>query len=450
MSASDRASPWVIVVALSLLLGLQPIATDLYLPALPQMQRELGWQPSATTWTLSALIMAFGLAQLVWGPVADRVGRRPVLLSGLGLFVLASGMTVASNTLVTMIAARALQGAALAASVVCGRAIIRDLYPPEDGARVMAKAMGGLGALALLGPLLGAQAALHGGWRVSLAIVGGFGALTWAYVFFKLPESWPAHRRTHPTPWGELLSQWRHISAQPVFRAHSLLTASTYGGLYGYLALSAFVFIDTLQIGRARYGLLMASISLVYILGTLACRRVLGRSGLVATVRVAGRVSQAACACLLAAALWQLGLMHAAHTLSGGADVGASTTAQASAQLTAYVPAWSLLPGMWLYAFAHGIHQPCGQTGVVSAFQRQAGAASALSGFVLSSCAVIVGALLSAWTALPGFHDAFFPMTLGMALGAWVTSRMALGRVQRDGAPPATEEPLIPAESQPA
>jgi len=290
--------------------------------------------------------------------------------------------------------------------------------------------------VALLGPILGAQAALHGGWRVSLAIVGGFGALTWAYVLFKLPESWPAHRRTHPTPWGELLAQWRHISAQPVFRAHSLLTASTYGGLYGYLLLSSFVFINTLQVGRADYGTLMASISLVYILGTLACRRSLGRSGLVATVRVAGRVSQAACACLLAAALWQAGLMHFAPAEPVG--LGPS------------VPAWSLLPGMWLYAFAHGIHQPCGQTGVVSAFQRQAGAASALSGFVLSAFAVMVGALLSAWTALPAFHDAFFPMTLGMALGAWVTSRMALGRVQRDGAPPAAEAPLITAESQAA
>jgi DHA1 family bicyclomycin/chloramphenicol resistance-like MFS transporter len=418
------ASPWTIVIALSLLLGLQPIATDLYLPALPQMQRELGWQASASTWTLSALIMAFGLAQLVWGPVADRVGRRPVLLSGLGLFVLASAMTVLSGTLPTMVAARALQGAALAASVVCGRAIIRDLYPPEDGARVMAKAMGGLGALAMLGPILGGQSALHGGWRLSLAIVGGFGAVTWLYVFLRLPESWPAHRRTQLTPWQDLLAQWRHIAAQPVFRAHSLLTASTYGGLYAYLALSAFVFIDTLQIGRGAYGLLMASISLVYILGTLACRRALARSGLVATVQFAGRVSQAACLAMAVVVAWQLAL-----------NLG---DAEAAGQ--AHVPAWALLPGMWLYGFAHGIHQPCGQTGVVAAFPRQAGAASALSGFVLSSCAVAVGALLSAWTALPAFHDAFFPMTIVMAVGAWVTSRMALGRVQRDGAPPALAE----------
>ncbi len=426
MNDSDRAalaSPWTIVVALSLLLGLQPIATDLYLPALPQMQRELGWQPASTTWTLSALILAFGIAQLVWGPVADRLGRRPVLLSGLGLFVVASVATVISSTLAAMVAARALQGAALAASVVCGRATIRDLYPPEDGARVMAKAMGGLGALALLGPILGAQAALHGGWRWSLGIVGGFGVITFMYVWLRLPETWPAERRGQPTPWRALVGQWQHIAAQPIFRAHAMLVASTYGGLYAYLALSSFVFIDTLDVSRGHYGALMASISFVYILGTLLCRRVLQRSGLVATVQVAGRVSQAACVATLGAALWQA-------WLSWGSNVPG-----------AVIPAAALVPGLWLYAFAHGIHQPCGQTGVVSAFPQTAGAASALSGFILSMCAVGVGALLSAWTALPAFRDAFFPMTIGMGLGAFITSRMALGRVQRDGAPPGSAWP---------
>ncbi len=428
MNDSDRAalaSPWTIVIALSLLLGLQPIATDLYLPALPQMQRELGWQPASTTWTLSALILAFGVAQLVWGPVADRLGRRPVLLSGLALFVVASAATVLSNTLAAMVAARALQGAALAASVVCGRATIRDLYPPEDGAKVMAKAMGGLGALALLGPILGAQAAMHGGWRWSLGIVGGFGAITFVYVWLRLPETWPAERRGQPTPWLALVGQWRHIAAQPIFRAHALLVASTYGGLYAYLALSSFVFIDTLDVGRAHYGALMASISFVYILGTLFCRRVLQRAGLVATVLVAGRVSQAACVFTLGAALWQAWLVHGAH------DAHAPE---------AMIPALALVPGLWLYAFAHGIHQPCGQTGVVSAFPQTAGAASALSGFILSMCAVGVGTLLSAWTALPAFRDAFFPMTIGMGAGALLTSRVARGRVQRDGAPPAIEE----------
>lgn len=434
MNSSERdalASPWTIVIALSLLLGLQPIATDLYLPALPQMRAELGWLASEATWTLSALILAFGIAQMVWGPVADRLGRKPVLLWGLGLFVVASGITMASNTLLSMTLARALQGASLAASVVCGRAMIRDLYPPEEGARVMAKAMTGLGALALTGPILGSYSAVHGGWRASLGVVGAFGLVTWLYVALRLPETWPAARRLPPPSWRQLLAQWRTIARQPIFRAHAQLTSSTYGGLYAYLALSAFVFIDTLGISRPQYGVLMASISLVYILGTLMCRQSLQRLGLVATVRLAGRISLAALVCLGVVVAWRLALPHLGTAIAPGIPAG--TTA---ATPGADVPAWSLLPGLWLYGFAHGIHQPCGQTGVVSAFPQQAGAASALAGFTLSSCAVAVGAGLSLWTARPAFHDAFYPMVLTLMAGAAATAHTALVRVQRDGAPP--------------
>ena len=147
MSASDIAHPrqgrphgsdipaWVVITALSLLTGLQPITTDLYLPALPQMQRALGLNGSAVQWTLSVLILAFGFGQLIWGPVADRIGRQPVLRWGLGFYVLASMLTVIAQDLDVMIMARAAQGASLAASVVCGRAMIRDLFAPEQGAR---------------------------------------------------------------------------------------------------------------------------------------------------------------------------------------------------------------------------------------------------------------------------------------------------------------------------
>ena len=95
-----------------------------------------------------------------------------------------------------------------------------------------------------------------------------------------------------------------------------------------------------------------------------------------------------------------------------------------------------MLPGLWLYAFAHGIHQPCGQTGVVAAFPTQAGAASALSGFVLATTAFFVGALLSWWTSLPGWAGTLHPMTLGLALGGALTAWTALRRVQRHGLAP--------------
>ncbi len=415
MSASDTANTsrsaipaWVVVTALGLLTGLQPVTTDLYLPALPQMQRALGLNPSSAQWTLSALILAFGIGQLVWGPVADRVGRRPVLRWGLGLYVLASMLTTLANDLTLMVLARALQGATLSAAVVCGRAMVRDLYVPEEGARMMAKGMTGLGVIALAGPIVGGLTATYLGWRATMGTLAVFGAVVMAFVWTQLPETLPPHRRQTSLNWFTMLRHWRQIAQHPTFRAHAMLTSSTYGGLYVYLALSAFVFIDVLGTSRTAYGMGMATLSLSYLIGTVLCRRLLPKRGLTGTIKLAGWCS-----------------------LAGGMALVAVSIAQV--ELGWSVPAWSLLPGMWLYAFAHGIHQPCGQTGVVSAFPTQAGAASALSGFVLAAIAFIIGSVLSWWTALPAWAGTIHPMTLGMGLGGAMTAWIALGRVQRDG-----------------
>ena len=422
MNASDPGAPlppppapWVVVCALSFLLGLQPVATDLYLPALPQMPAALGVDTAAVQWTLSVLVLAFGIAQMVWGPVSDRVGRRPVLLAGLGLFVLASAATVAAPSLAVLVAARAAQGVGLAAALVCGRAMIRDLYPPEQGARVLSQGLSGLGLIALVGPILGGLVAAQWGWRATLALVGLFALAGLVFVWRRLPETLPRHRRQASLSLAARLAQWRGIAAHPMFRAYTALTSSTYGGLYVFLAASAFVFIEVLHVSRPWFGVVMASMSLCYLGGTMLCRRWLPRRGLRGTVRVGA-------ACSLTSALWCAGA--SAWTL--GTDTPPSV--------------WMLLPGLWVYAIGHGMHQPCSQAGVVAAFPHQAGAASALSGLIMCSLAFGIGALLSAWMKAPGLAGTIHPMTLGTGLGAALTAWVALGRVQRDGHLPESRE----------
>lgn len=400
--------PWVAVTALGLLTGLQPLSTDLYLPALPQMQRALGMDASQTQWTLSVLILAFGFGQLLWGPIADRIGRRPVLRWGLALYVAASLAATLASDAWLMIAARAAQGAGLSAAVVCGRAMVRDLYAPADGARMMARGMSVLGIVALVGPILGGLTATWPGWRATMSLMVAFGLVASVFVWLRLPETLPPERRPHRLNWPTMLHNWWHIAQHPTFRAYTMLTSATYGGLFVYLALSAFVFIDLLHVSKTAYGLFGATLSLSYLVGTLLCRRVLPGRGIQGTVRIAGW-------CSLLGGLMMAAMSFAQVVL--GTDIGA----------------WSLLPGMWLYAFAHGIHQPCAQTGVVAAFPTQAGAASALSGFALSACAFLIGAGLSWWTALPGWAHTIHPMTLGLCLGAMVTAWTALGPVQKHG-----------------
>ena len=170
---------------LALLLGLQPVMTDLYLPSLPAIARHFDAPLSATQLTMSALILAFGPMQLVWGPVSDRWGRRPVLLASLALLSVASVGAALSPTIATLVAWRAAQGAALAAVVMCARAMVRDLYPPHEGARVMSLALSGLGVLAVAAPLSGGLIAAAFGWRAALGTVAAFATLSLTVIAWR-------------------------------------------------------------------------------------------------------------------------------------------------------------------------------------------------------------------------------------------------------------------------
>ena len=134
---ATRMPSTLVVLVLSMLLGLQPVATDLYLPSLPTIRLELGAGMPQMQLTLTALLLAFGLSQLVWGPLSDRYGRRPILLIGLAVFVLSSVGSAFSANIEQLIGWRMLQGVAMGAGVMCARAIVRDLYAPVDGARIM-------------------------------------------------------------------------------------------------------------------------------------------------------------------------------------------------------------------------------------------------------------------------------------------------------------------------
>jgi len=391
-------APHTAALALALLLGLQPVMTDLYLPALPLLARELAAPMSATQLTMSALILAFGLSQLVWGPLSDRFGRRPVLLGSLVLLVLASIGASAASQIGWLIAWRAAQGATMAAAVVCARAMVRDLYEPHQGARVMSFGLSGLGVLAIAAPLLGGVLAMAWGWRSSLAVVAGFALIVLLYVWRALPETLAARnpRALHGLT---LASNVRQVLAHPTFRAWAALSTATYGGLFTVLAASSFVYIEVLGLTPAMYGLAMASGSLSYLIGTFFCRRWLLRRGLVGAVQ-----------------------RGALFSLAGGLGMLLCGLAPAVAS----VPV--VLGSQWLFAFGHGIHQPCGQTGAIGPFPQIAGVASALAGCLLALTAFAVGLWLG--QAMDG---SVRPMAYGVAFWGVVTAAIAWTLVQRHG-----------------
>lgn len=384
-------------LALALLLGLQPVTTDLYLPALPQLTRALGASMGLAQLTMSALLLSFGLGQLLWGPVADRVGRRPVLLLGLLLYTLAALSAALAASAEALVASRAVQGLGMAAAVVCARALLRDLYEGAEGAHVMALGMSGLGVMAIASPTLGGLLAAGAGWRAALAGVAVVGLTVLAFVALRVPETLRQRRpdATHPAV---LLRGWSRMLRHPVFVGWAALSAATYGGLFTMLAGSSFVYIEVLGLSPAAYGLVLGSGSLAYIGGTFVCRRWVRDHGPV------GAVQRAA---------WL--------TLAGA--LGMVLPAALGLQ-----SAWAIALPMALYAAGHGVHQPCGQSGVAGPFPREAGAASALAGFVLAVVAFGVGLWLGG--ALDGTVR---PLVYGVGFWAVLTSAIAWTLVRRIG-----------------
>jgi MFS transporter, DHA1 family, multidrug resistance protein len=409
--ARQGMSSVVVVAMLTLLLGVQPVTTDLYLPALPSLPGALHTDVGAAQLTLSVLIICFGLAQLVCGPLADRFGRRPVLLVGLSLYTVASVLAALAPSIGGLIAWRGVQGAAMAAAVTCGRSIVRDLFEPHEGAQVMSKALGGLGVIALLCPMIGGALMQWFPWPVTLLAVALFGAATLAFVAWRFEETLP-QRNPDATRLAPLWQNWKQIARHPTFVAYTLLLASTYGGLFILLAASSFVYIDVLGLSRWAYGMLLASNSGAYILGTFLCRRLLARRGLRATVALGG-----------------------ALTLGGGVLLAGLSLAGAYTWSI-----WTIIAPLWLYTLGHGIHQPCGQSGAVGPFRDKAGTAASLSGFVMMLTAFLIGLWLGR-----SLNGTVFPLTLGVAAFSVVVAVVAWTLVQRHGDPQAVGSAAVPA-----
>jgi DHA1 family bicyclomycin/chloramphenicol resistance-like MFS transporter len=392
-------APGVIVLLLSLLLGLQPITTDLYLPALPVITTGFAAPMAQAQLTLTALLLAFGVSQLVWGPLSDRFGRKPILLIGLIAYVLASVGSTLAPSMVTLIVWRTVQGVAMGAAVMCARAIVRDLYAPMQGARVMSKALSGLGVIAFVSAPLGGWLTDALSWRFALLTLAIFGAISLGLIAWRFEETL---QRKNPQALqaATLLVTWKSILRNPTFIAFSALSAASYGGLFTFLASSSFVFMNVLGLSKTQYGALMALNSLAYIGGTFLCRYWLPRFGVRRALKWAGLLS-----------------------LAGG-------TLMALPSLMGVQSVWAIMPAQLLFIIGHGIHQPCGQSGAVGPFPQAAGAASAVNGFLMMLAAFAMGSWLG------GHMDGtVLPLTLGVWFWSGLIALAAWTLVQKYGEP---------------
>lgn len=248
-----------LVPVLGLLAALGPLAFDMYLPALPAIQTELAVTAAQMQLTLSAYLIGLATGTLIYGPLSDRFGRRPVLLSGLLLYVFTCLACALSSGLGGLLTLRFLNAVGGAAGMVLGRVIIRDYFPPRHTARLLSFMAMIMLVGPLVSPIIGGQLLVYTGWRSIFALLTGLGLVGLLLTAFVLAESHPRDRR-NPLNLRTTLAAYAAILSDRGGLGYTLCTAMASGVVYTFITSSAFVFIEIYGVAPDHFGYLYGAI----------------------------------------------------------------------------------------------------------------------------------------------------------------------------------------------
>ena len=389
-------TPTMVLVFVAGFTMLQPLATDLYQPTLPAIAVAFGVEVAEVQLTLSAFVFAFGLWQLVAGPLADRYGRYPVLLGGAAVYTAAAALCAMAPSIEWLVAGRALMGVGTCSCLVGARAIVRDLHSPADGARVLASAGAWMSIAPLVGPPLGGALLAAFGWRAAFVVITAFALCLAALSLARLRET--ARQNPDALRLRPMLATYAAVLRTPSFNAYAWPAASSYAVLFSFISGGSFALIRVLGVSPTVFGFCFSFVVSGYLSGAVLCRRYVSRHGLQATL-TAGAMMQLACG-LAMALLAAAGVQHVAAIL---------------------LPMFGMTVG-------HGMIQPVAQAGTVAQFPRNAGAATALTGFLMMLVATAVGSLLGA-----AFDGTVRPLAYTAAAAGVASAIFAATIVRRHG-----------------
>jgi DHA1 family bicyclomycin/chloramphenicol resistance-like MFS transporter len=239
-----RRPRWMLAALLACLGMLGAFSIDTYLPAFAGIARSLDATPVQMQQTLSAYLLGFALMNLFHGALSDSFGRRPVVLAGIGVFTLSSLGCALSQSIGALVLFRLVQGMSSGASMVVSRAIIRDMFPPEDAQRVMSQVTIYFGVAPAVAPVVGGLLFVHLGWHSIFVFLTFVGAALWLLTWRLLPETLHATQvqSFHPV---HLLRGYWQLASSPRFLALALASGVPFNGMFLYV-LSAPVFLGEL------------------------------------------------------------------------------------------------------------------------------------------------------------------------------------------------------------
>lgn len=266
------------VATLALLSAFAPMSIDMYLPAFPTIQAEFGTGPSEVQLSLSAFMLAFGFGQIIYGPLGDHFGRRPVLIGGVVLYIAVSILCLVVDSPVQLIVLRFIQGLAACAPPVMARTMVRDLAERDRAAQVMSLLMASTSMAPMLAPLIGSQVMAFFGWRAIFTTLALFGIFSLAMALLVTRETLRPELRG-PLAFAGIVTRFGELLRSAPFLGYALTTGFLFGAMFSFISLSSFVLIGIYGLSPSSYALAFGATIVTMTIGASVNSRLTRRVG---------------------------------------------------------------------------------------------------------------------------------------------------------------------------
>jgi DHA1 family bicyclomycin/chloramphenicol resistance-like MFS transporter len=388
-----RPGTFALTALLAALSAVGPLTTDMYLPSLPDIARQLHASTAQAQFTISSYLIGFAVGQILYGPISDRHGRKPVLLCAIALYCVASMACTFATSIEMLIVARAFQAVGGSGGIVLARAIVRDLYSGARAGRELS-VIGSVMALApVAAPIAGGILQTLFGWQsifLTLVIAGVAGM---AVIWLVLPETL-GKRADEPVSIASMARSYRLVARDPAYLAYLAIASASFAGLFSWISGAAFVLQGLYELTPFDFGLAFAIGSVGFMTGSAISARLIHKFDL-------------------------------DHVLGiGGFTCAAGGLAMLAAVALGLNSAFSLVLPMAVFLAGLGMVLPQAIAGAMTPFPQRAGAASSLFGFVQQTLSAFCGAAVGWFLGNSAWPLVIAVSALGCAtLALWLATR---------------------------
>jgi MFS transporter, DHA1 family, multidrug resistance protein len=372
------------IVLLAAASALGPVAMQIMLPAIPIVRESFGISTGTAQLTLSLSMFSIALATLIYGPLSDRFGRRPVMLAGIGITVLGSVLCMMAGSIEWLIVGRIVQAAGGAVGLVLARAIVRDVYDAGQSASIIATLVMVMVVMPMISPLIGGELMIRFDWHAIFYLLAAIALLMMLAMYKLLPET-----LRNPQPFSgvrSMVSGFAQLFRSRVFTAYAFNTAFISVVFFTFISAAPEVMVSVLQRPPNEYGYYFLMVPSAFMAGNYLARGLSSRLGIQRMIMMGSALGLTGI--VLALLLQLVGLTH---------------------PLSLFMP-------VALSTFGNGISLPNAQAGAINEFPDMAGSASGLTGFLqmaLSALAAQLVALL--------FNGTVYPMLLLMLCASMIS-----------------------------